>query len=68
MQKISYEVGDLIMRVPRTLRPAAVAVLQACVSAEVELMPAEDRELYDATIKQLEIVTLPTEMDPRNNK
>ena len=67
MQKVSYDVGDLIMRVPRSIRPAAVAVMQAWVSAEVATMPAEDREIYDETIKRLEIVTLPTEMDPRKN-
>lgn len=68
MQKVSYDVGDLIMRVPRSIRPAAVAVLQACVSAEVATMPDADRDLYDATIEQIKVVTLPTEMDPRNNK
>ena len=65
MQKVSYDVVDLLMRVPRSIRPAAVAVMHACISAEIATMPAADRELFEATIEQIKIVTLPTEMDPR---
>ena len=67
MQKVSYDVGDLIMRAPRSIRPAAVAIIQACLSAEISTMSQEDHEKFEAVLKHVEIVTLPTEMDPRKN-
>ena len=66
-QEISYTIGDYIMSFSRPVRPAAVAIIQACLSAEISTMSEEDHEKFEAILKHVEIVTLPTEMDPRKN-
>ena len=43
-QTISYEISDIIQRAPTLLRPAVVAVIEACVQAEVANMPESARQ------------------------
>ena len=64
-QTISYEISDIIQRAPTFLRPAVVAVIEACVQAEVASMPEAKRQQYETQLSRLEVVALPSEFDPR---
>ena len=64
-QTISYEISDIIQHAPTFLRPAVVAVIEACVQAEVASMPEAKRQQYEAQLSRLEVVALPSEFDPR---
>ena len=64
-QMISYEIGDIIQRAPTFLRPAVVAVIEACVQAEVASMPEAKRQQYETKLHHIEVMKLPSELDPR---
>jgi len=64
-QQVSYRLADMIMAYPVYLRPLVIATVQACLNANMVTMPDHDRELYDAALAQMTVVTVPPEMDPR---
>ena len=64
-QRVSYQLADLVMGYPDFIRPLVIATVQACLNAQMVTMPAHDRELYDAALAKMTVVTVPPEMDPR---
>ena len=64
-QDVSYKFGDLIMSYPLGLRALAMAVVQACITANLGTMPREERELFEAAKDHMVVMTIPAELDPR---
>ena len=64
-QDVSYKFGDLVMSYPLGLRALAMAVVQACITANLGTMPREERELFEAAKDRMVVMTIPAELDPR---
>ena len=64
-QDVSYKFGDLIMSYPLGLRALAMAVVQACITANLGTMPREERELFEAAKDHMVVMTIQAELDPR---
>ena len=64
-QDVSYKLGDMILSYPTFLRPLVVATVQACLNANMVTMPDHDRELYEAALAKMTVVTVPPDLDPR---
>ena len=64
-QDVSYKFGDLILSYPAGLRALALATVQSCITANLETMPKEERELFEAAKDRMVVMTIPQEMDPR---
>lgn len=64
-QRVSYQLADLIMGYPTFLRPLVIATVQACLNAQMSTMPSTDRQMYDAALAKMTVVTIPHTMDPR---
>ena len=64
-QQVSYRLADMIMAYPVFLRPLVIATVQACLNANMVTMPDHDRELYDAALAKMTVVTVPPDLDPR---
>lgn len=67
-QNVSYKLADLIMGYPDFLRPVVMATVQACITANMQTIPEKERELYEAALSKMTVVTIPSEMDPRKRK
>ena len=64
-QDVSFKLGDMILSYPAFLRPLVIATVQACLNAQMGTMPETDRQLYDAALQKMTVVTIPAAMDPR---
>lgn len=64
-QDVSFKLGDMILSYPPILRPLVLATVQACLNAQMGSMPDKDRELYEASLSKMTVVTIPQSMDPR---
>lgn len=68
MQRFAYQLSDMMNGVPVALRPVAMAIMQAMVNSNVELMPETARSLYNTCLGKIRMVSLPPDLDPRKNK
>ena len=66
-QDVSYKFGDLILSYPPALRAVALATVQSCITASLETMPKDERELFEAAKDKMIVMTIPKEMDPRKH-
>ena len=66
-QDASYKFGDLVMSYPAALRALVMAVVQSCITANLETMPKDERELFEAAKDRMVVMTLPPELDPRKH-
>ena len=64
-QDVSYKFGDLILSYPPALRAVALATVQSCITANLETMPKDERELFELAKDRMIVMTIPKEMDPR---
>lgn len=64
-QDVSYKLGDMVMSCPTFLRPLVIATVQACLNAQMGTMPTAGRQLYEAALQKMTVVTIPAAMDPR---
>ena len=68
MQRFAYQLSDMMNGVPAALLPVAMAIMQAMVSSLLEGIPENAREVYDACLNSVVLVSLPPDLDPRKNK
>lgn len=66
-QDASYKFGDLVMSYPAALRALVMAVVQSCITANLETMPKDERELFEAAKDRMAVITVPAELDPRKH-
>lgn len=66
-QDASYKFGDLVMSYPAALRALVMAVVQSCITANLETMPKDERELFKAAKDRMAVITVPAELDPRKH-
>lgn len=64
-QDVSYKFADLILSYPRALWALALATVQSCITASLETMPKDERELFELAKDRMVVMTIPQEMDPR---
>ena len=64
-QQVSYQLADMIMGYPDALRPLVIATVQACIVAQLPTMPENARELYEAALGKMTVMTVPPALDPR---
>ena len=64
-QTVSYQFGDLVMSYPEALRSMALAVMQNCITAQLQIAPKAERELFDILRERMTITMMPASMDPR---
>ncbi|MDO4989319.1 MAG: hypothetical protein Q4E45_02325 [Eubacteriales bacterium] len=64
-QRVSYQLGDLVMSYPDFLRPLVLATIQAILTAQLQTIPEPVRELYETALDKMTVVSIPPAMDPR---
>lgn len=67
-QDVSYKFGDMVIGYPDFLRPLVLATVQACITAQLPTMPAEDKKLFDNALQHMTVISIPKEMDPRKKE
>lgn len=68
MQRFADQLSDMMNGVPAALLPVAMAMMQAMVNSLLECIPENAREVYDACLNSIVLVSLPPDLDPRKNK